>query len=307
MNSDNPDALSVRSFLSLSMLAIFLGTIGLATAFAQDRYAIERARTAVREQILREQGVSTAAVSFPTNMRADTYFISNAQTGVRGQGIYTRDNYSGPRTFSYEAVVNIRNGRVDRISYQLETDSQTGNVPSWLVGAFRGRHPVSRERMTVTIYPSGQTAAVYENGGQDSGTVYGSTIRFGAVTWDVTQADNGFRARGNGRTERFDRVSDGGSGGGGSNDPCAVPRWMVGRFRGMTNSGESELVINSNGSATARSLTTNRAFSGRYSEGFLTFDFGSYGIARERDGIRTLAVNNPSEQTAYARVGPEPR
>ena len=98
---------------------------------------------------------------------------------------------------------------------------------------------------------------------------------------------------------RFDSGNDIGDG---RNDPCTVPRWMRGRFRGVTNSGDSELTINGDGSASIRSLRGNRTFYGRYSEGILSFDFGSFSIARDGDGIRTLSVNNPNEQTTYTRV-----
>jgi hypothetical protein len=203
-----------RSLLSSILLVAYLSTGQLFTVSAQDRYAIERVQNKVREQVLVEQGAAQGTVLFPQNLRAETYPISNVQTSVRGKGIFSRDSYSQPQTFSYEATVNNRSGRVERVSYRFENTSDA----------------------------DGQT------------------------------------------------------------DQCAVPRWLRGRFRGQTNSGESELVINGDGSANIRSLRANRTFYGRYSEGILTFDFGSFSVAREGDGIRTLAVNNPTDQTVYARV-----
>ncbi len=281
-------------------VAILLMCLAVPCVLAQDRYALERARAAVREQILRDRG-GNAIISFPEYLQNETYLVSNTQTGVRGQGVYARNNYSPQQTFSYEAVVNIRNGRVDRVSYRFTDDEGGGSVPSWLVGTFRGRDPITRQRVTVTIHQSGEAFALYENGQQQTGRVYGDTIRFGSVqVWDVSAAGSGFRARSERRTENFDRVSDGGGGGG--SDPCAVPRWTVGRFRGTTNTGESELTINADGSATARSLTANRTFSGRYSDGILRFDFGSFSIARDGDGIRTIEVGNTRNQTTYTRA-----
>ena len=81
-----------------------------------------------------------------------------------------------------------------------------------------------------------------------------------------------------------------------------VPSWAVGVFRGMTDSGESELVINSDGSAVARSLTNNTVFNGRYDNDVLTFDWGSYRLVRENGGIRTVEVGNRGTRTSYRRV-----
>ncbi len=277
----------------LMMLVIFLLACTQDSVFAQ-RYEIERAQTAVREKILRELGGNF--VSFPEYPRAETYYISSSQTGVRGQGAYRRDNYSQTQNFSYEAVVNTRNGRVDRITYQLD-DEGWGNAPSWLVGTFRGRSPVTRQRVTVTIQAAGNVSAVYDDRRQDTGRVSGNTIRFdSSQVWDVSDSGGGFRARSNFRTESFERTA------GGDTGACVVPRWTVGRFRGRTSSGDTELIIQDDGSATARSLTTNRSFSGRYLEGIVTFEFGSFSIARDGDGIRTIAVANPNEQTVYNRT-----
>jgi len=214
--------------------------------------------------------------------------------------VYLRDNYSQPQLFSYDVTVNSRSGRVERVFYQFENVNNPGNVPSWLVGTFTGRNPLSGQRTTLTISPSGEAAAFYENGGREAGIAFANGIRLGSMTWDVTQSDNGFRARAGGRSERFDRTS-----GGIDNRPdqCQVPRWMTGRFRGVTDSGDAELTINADGSATVRSLQNNRTFNGRYSEGILTLDFGSFSIARDGDGIRTINVNDPNNQTTYSRVG----
>jgi hypothetical protein len=81
-----------------------------------------------------------------------------------------------------------------------------------------------------------------------------------------------------------------------------VPSWAVGTFRGMTNDGESELTIEPNGVATARSLNSNTLHTGRYSNGILTFDWGSFQIDREDNGIRTVEVRNPRNRTSYRRI-----
>ena len=81
-----------------------------------------------------------------------------------------------------------------------------------------------------------------------------------------------------------------------------MPRWAVGTFRGTTDRGEAELIINRDGTASIRSLSTNQTFSGDYSNGVLRFEWGSFDVSRDGDGIRTIEVNNRNNQTAYRRV-----
>lgn len=81
-----------------------------------------------------------------------------------------------------------------------------------------------------------------------------------------------------------------------------VPNWAIGTFRGRTDSGESELTISPNGIATARSLSTNQLFNGRYANDVLTFDWGSFRIVRDGNGISTIEVSNPRNRTSYRRV-----
>ena len=81
-----------------------------------------------------------------------------------------------------------------------------------------------------------------------------------------------------------------------------VPNWAIGTFRGRTDSGESELTISPNGIATARSLSTNALFTGRYANDVLTFDWGSFRIVRDSNGISTIEVGNQRNRTSYRRV-----
>jgi hypothetical protein len=81
-----------------------------------------------------------------------------------------------------------------------------------------------------------------------------------------------------------------------------VPNWAVGTFRGMTDGGEAELTIQSDGGAIARSLSNNTSANGNYSNGLLTFAWGSFRVVREGRNIRTINVNNEQNQTLYRRV-----
>lgn len=84
---------------------------------------------------------------------------------------------------------------------------------------------------------------------------------------------------------------------GGNTRNCAT-----GTFRGYTNTGESELSILSNGQATARSLTTNASYSGRCANDILYFDWGSFKLVRDRQGVTTVEIGNEANRTSYRRV-----
>ena len=72
--------------------------------------------------------------------------------------------------------------------------------------------------------------------------------------------------------------------------------------RGTTNNGEAELRISADGTATARSFSTNQTFAGTYSNGVLRFDWGSFNLIRDGDNIRTVEINNRDNQTTYRRT-----
>lgn len=297
----------------VGLLAVVLAA-GAATAFAQDRYAIDRAQQAVRERIMREQGGS-ASVTFDSNRRADIYRVSNNQTGVRGEGYFRRDYNSPTQRFTYDAVVNTRSGRVQPINYQLvgttddggynnDNDNDTDRAPRWLRGTFRGRNPSGRQSqmMSLTIDRSGDVEAVYDNGTRESGRYANGQIQLGnRSAWSVARSGNGFRATARRRSEDFVRTS-GDDYADSRGDSGRVPRWMVGTFRGMTDSGESELTIQSDGSASARSLSTGETFYGRYENNTLRFEWGDYEVTRVRDGVRTINRSNRNDTTDYRRV-----
>ena len=290
----------------LGVIVVIFAAGGLAQTFAQDRYAIERAQEAVRERIVRERGGSTSSVLFPDHLRTETDAVSNNQMRVRGEGTFRRDAYTQAQRFTYEAVVNTRNGRVQRIAYNftgLDNNDDYNNegnaeVPRWLVGTFRGRNPSNRQNqsVTLTIDRNGAVSALYDNGSRESGNYANGQIRFGGrPAWDVTRASNGFRATSRRRSEDFIRTS------GDADDTGRVPRWAVGTFRGTTDTGESELTIGADGTATIRSLRTNETFYGNFSDRILRFEWGDFEVTRERDGIRTTEVNNRRNQTYYRR------
>jgi hypothetical protein len=301
---------SRRRFVSgAGLLALLLfGTVAPSQAQPdkQTRYAIERAQIGVSGKIIQERGGTWSDVIFDQT-RTQTWRISDKLTGVRGAGTHAPGG-SNARSFTYEATVNHRNGNIEQVTYELVRGGGGGGrddrrVPRWVVGSFNGRSPSNRRRVALTVGRDGAVSALYDNGSRDEGTYDNGRIRFNNSTeWDVSRVEEGLRAAVGTRSEVFSRTS-GDDYNNTDDDNGRVPRWAQGTFRGTTDSGESELVIRADGTATARSLTKNQSFQGTYSNGVLRFDWGTFNVERVRDGIRTVQTNNRNNQTDYRRTG----
>ncbi|HEX8719593.1 MAG TPA: hypothetical protein VF736_03035 [Pyrinomonadaceae bacterium] len=303
---------------SLLALLLFASAAATTTARAQDdrqvRYAVERAQVGVSGKIIEERGGDWSSVTFDQRSTS-TWRVSDRLTGVRGSGRHAPGNGAPERAFTYEAVVDHRNGKIDRVTYDMAGGGggrpgggrpgggwDDRRVPRWLVGTFYGRSPSNGRRVALTVTRDGDATAVFNNGSRDQGTYDNGRIRFsGSDSWDVSRADDGIRAASGRRSEVFSSNRPGDDYDDEDNDG-RVPRWMRGTFRGTTDSGESELTIRADGTATARSLTKNQTFSGTYSNGILRFDWGRYEVTRTRDGIRTTDVNNRNNRTDYRRA-----
>lgn len=294
------------------LLALLLLVAAAAPSSAQDRqtrYAIERAQVGVSGKIIQERGGTWESVTFDQT-RTQTWRVSDRQTGVRGAGTHTPPDGARPRMFTYEAVVDNRNGSIQRVSYDMgggggrPGGGDDRRVPRWLVGTFHGRSPSSnRRRVALTVTRDGDATAVFDDGAREQGTYDNGRIRFNASeSWDVSRVDEGIRAASGRRSEVLTTDPSGGGYGDDADDGGRVPRWMRGTFRGTTDTGESELTIRADGTAIARSLTKNQSFRGTYANGRLRFDWGTYEVERTRDGIRTVDVNNRSS-TEYRRAG----
>jgi hypothetical protein len=303
---------SRRRFVSgTALLALLVLCAAAVPAQAQNdkqtRYAIERAQIGVSGKIIQERGGTWSDVTFDQT-RTQTWRISDKQTGVRGAGTHAPGG-SNARSFTYEATVNHRNGNIEQVTYELVRGGGGGGggigdrrVPRWVVGSFNGRSPSNRRRVAVTVAREGSVSLLYDNGSRDEGTYENGQIRFNnSATWDVSRVEEGFRAANGTRSEVFSRTS--GNDDYNDDDTGGVPRWARGTFRGTTDSGESELVIRADGTATARWKTKNKTFQGTYSNGRLRFDWGTFEVERITDGIRTVQTNNRNNRTDYRRTG----
>jgi hypothetical protein len=299
--------LSVVGALALLVFAAFPAS---AQNERQTRYAIERAQVGVKGKIVEERGGDYGEVTFDQSS-TQTWRVSERQTGVRGRGTHAPSG-SNPRQFTYEAVVDHRNGKIESVNYDFGRGGGNGGgwndrrVPRWLVGTFYGRSPSNGRRVELTVNRDGEATAVFRNGAREQGTYDNGRIRFNSSSdsWDVSRVSEGVRAASGSRSEVF--TTDPSRGGNDDDDDDnngRVPRWARGTFRGTTSSGESELTIRADGTATARSLTKNQTFRGTYSNGRLRFDWGTFDVQRTGDGIRTVEVNNRNNQTDYRRTG----
>lgn len=192
---------------------------------------------------------------------------------------------------------------------QYGNAGQYGNVPNWAVGTFRGMTDNGESELTIS--PNGMATARSLNS-QDFGTgrYENGVLTFDWGTFNVVQdGNNGIRTEEvRNRRNRTSYRRVGGYQGGvivptyPTDQYGNVPSWAVGTFRGMTNDGESEITISSNGMATARSLNSNQTFNGRYANGVLTFDWGSFRLVQESNGLRTEEINNRGNRTSYRRI-----
>lgn len=182
---------------------------------------------------------------------------------------------------------------------------QVGDVRDCPRGTFRGYTNTGEAELTIT-----------DNGVATIRSLYSNAIYSGRCASNVLYFDWGaFNLRRDGRgittieignesnRTSYQRVSGSQPGYPGYPQPIGnVPNWAVGTFHGMTNSGETELTIESNGAASARSLNTGQVFSGSYDNGVLRFDWGSFRVVREGSGIRTVDINDQRNRTSYRRI-----
>jgi hypothetical protein len=256
--------------------------------FAQNQqYAVQQAQQAVRDKIIRDKG---GDVYFSTYTQAETYYISSSQTGVRGTGTWTRNNNSNAQDFSYEARVDNRKGKVDKINYKLLSDSNNGGkVPSWAVGTFYGRNPQNNGTIMLTINSAGNVTADFQ-GAASYGNFNNNRININGAESRVTRINNGIRTTRTDNGESIDYFINGNNNGGGVGGN--VPSWAIGTFYGRNpqNSGEIALSISRDGSVTVNS--DGSATYGTANNDRLTINGVSSRITRLNNGIRTTRIDN---------------
>jgi hypothetical protein len=111
---------------TLTRIAVFtclaVVNAGSALSVAQDtgNRTVNEAQRAVRERITNREGRRDLLVRFGNDARTES--ASNADVRVRGTGSLLRSDDGKTRLFSYEAVVNTRNGNVSDIQYDWRGD-----------------------------------------------------------------------------------------------------------------------------------------------------------------------------------------
>jgi hypothetical protein len=185
---------------------------------------------------------------------------------------------------------------------------QGGVVPNWAIGTFRGM--TNTGQAEITIGADGvATARALSTNAVYNGRYANEVLYFDWGSFKILRDDRGITTVeiGNELNRTSYRSVSGNQGGYDpryppQRDNNVVPNWAIGTFRGMTNNGESELIIAADGVATVRSLSTNAVYNGRYANNVLTFDWGSFNLVREGRGIATVEVGNQQSRASYVRV-----
>lgn len=185
--------------------------------------------------------------------------------------------------------------------------AQGGVVPNWAIGTFRGMTNTGQAELTIAANGVATARSLVTNAVYN-GRCANDVLYFDWGSFNIVRDGRGITTVeiGNELNRTSYRRVSGFQGGDDSGYPPPgggiVPNWAIGTFRGMTNTGESELTIAADGAATARSLSTNAVYNGRYANNVLTFAWGSFNIIREARGISTVEVGNQRSRTSYVRV-----
>ena len=277
---------SIVSGLGALVFIFVCGTF--AQTFAQDRYTIEQAQQAVRDKIVRSKG---GEVTFPNYGQAQTYYISNSKTGVRGNGTWRKNYNSASQDFSYDARVENNNGRVDKIDYKFSNDNtNNGQIPSWAIGTFYGRNPQNGGTITLNIRNNGSVSIAFDNNAASSyATMSGDRLNNDGIISRVTKINNGIRTTrlDNGESIDYFYTNNNGNNNGGN-----VPNWAIGTFysRNPQTGGNITLSISSNGSVVINSDgSTSYA---RMNGDRLNNDGIIARVTKINNGIRTTRIDN---------------
>jgi hypothetical protein len=232
------------------------------------------------------------------------YFDWGSFNVVRdGRNINTVEIGNERNRTSYRRVSGDQGGGGQ--GYDPRYPPQGDTAPNWAIGTFRGM--TDNGESELTIAPNGvATMRALNSSAVHNGRYANGSLTFDWGSFNIERDGRDIRTiEVNNQQNRtsYRRVS-----GEGDNSPYyppqgdTVPNWAIGTFRGMTNTGESELTISANGVATVRSLNSNAVHSGRYANDVLTFDWGSFRVVRDGRGISTVEIGNQGNRTSYRRV-----
>ncbi len=92
-----------------------------------------------------------------------------------------------------------------------------------------------------------------------------------------------------------------GYGNGGYNS--SVPNWMIGTFRGYTsgNNTYTQITVTQNGYVTIAAENGSGNANGTYSNGLVSFPWGTYKFKKEGNGFRAINTSNSSDRVLYRR------
>jgi hypothetical protein len=186
--------------------------------------------------------------------------------------------------------------------------SEGGVVPNWAIGTFRGMTNNGETELTIAANGAATARSLVTNATYP-GRYANEVLYFDWGAFNLARESGGISLVeiGNELNRTLYRsVSN--YGGNGPTYPQPrhnnniIPSWAVGTFRGMTNNGESELIITVDGVATVGALNSNVVYHGNYANNVLTFDWGSFNLVREDQGFSTVEISNQQNRTSYVRV-----
>jgi hypothetical protein len=123
---------------AIALLASVIAASSQSLAQGSEDRVIDQAQRAVRERVTDREG-GRLIVRFERDARTDSG--SSADVRVRGTGLLLRGSDGRARTFSYEVVVNTRNGNVSDVQYDWRGDwynsSSRGSIRNALTGTYR--------------------------------------------------------------------------------------------------------------------------------------------------------------------------
>jgi hypothetical protein len=128
---DRKSRFYIRLLITLPIIVLAALNPYSTSAQRNSNYTIEKAQQTLRERLLREVGGRDPLVIF--NEDTERFIVSRSQSGVRGSGVFNRNFEGRKRNFRYEAIVNIRNGVVERAQYEW--------LGEWYLGGRGGRGP----------------------------------------------------------------------------------------------------------------------------------------------------------------------
>ena len=92
-----------------------------------------------------------------------------------------------------EVIDYFRGGAGDPSPYPPVGGGGGGNVPSWALGTFYARNPISGGRIVMVIDSGGNVTITFDGSAPSYATIYGTTMTYGSTQSRISRINNGIR------------------------------------------------------------------------------------------------------------------